>query len=132
MKKLNVLCGLNILLTALHMGIICILQFINRWDIGIIITIVFCCLFAFINIRKYKLAKLVCSVKKIRVVYIDSILMTVGAVILWINLFASDPFSIENLNNGNRGLILPFGAWIICSVTLIPTLITNKRILFQK
>ena len=132
MKKLNVLCGLNVLFPALYMGIMCIFQFINRWDIGIIITTVFCSLFTFVNIKKFKMAKNIRSIKRIRVIYIDSILMIAGAIILWINLFVPDPFSIENLINGERGFILPFGAWIICSLTLIPTLITNKRILYKE
>ena len=127
-QKIHILCGLNILLLALHMGFACLFQFISRWDIGVYQTFLFTAINVIINVRKYKLSKSLCDIGKFRVIFIDSALVTVGVILLWINLFVPYPFTAEEFFARNNGVILPFGAWIACVILLIPTVMTNKKI----
>ena len=110
------------------MGFACLFQFISRWDIGVYQTILFTAINVFINVKKYKLSKPLCDTGRFRVIFIDSALVTVGVILLWINLFVPYPFTAEEFFSPDNEVILPFGAWIACVISLIPTVMTNKKI----
>lgn len=128
-QKIEICCGLDIIIPALIMGAISITQFWHQWYLGLIFTFAGVVLIFTINTKKYTLAKLSNMLNFKRVVIIDSFVTAFSLVFLWMYLYFPIPFSVEQFLNCSSEIVFPFGAWILGSLLLTPSLKTNKKIL---
>ncbi len=132
-QKIEICCGLDIIIPALTMGVTPITQFWRQysWRLGLIFTFAGIALIFKMNTKKYTLAKPGNILTYKRVVIIDSLFTAFGMAFLWMNLYLPDPFSADQFPNPDDGIkiIYPFGALILGALLVIPSLKTNKKIL---
>ena len=130
-ERAEVYCGMGIFVFSFGMGGISITQFWHNWRLGLALVIILSCIILYTNFRKFGFASEIKAKKlsKIRVCYIDSALVISNLIFLWVMLYIPVPFSIEEFLHPNDGLIFPFANFVMGAISLIPTILTNKRIL---
>ena len=120
-QKIEICCGLDIIIPALSMGATSITHFWHQCFLGLIFTYAGIILIFVINTKKYTLAKQSNILTFKRAVIIDSLVTALGLAFLWTYLYFGTPYS-EN------EIVFPFGAWIIAALLTLPSLKTNKKI----
>ena len=98
--------------------------------ISVIIIILGLTFIPITNIKKYNFVKNERVISYKRAVVIDSMVISIALLILWVSLYVPIPFSWEEfLKPNNKVFIIPIGAYGLFILCLIPTLITNKRVI---
>ena len=129
-EKLNIYCGLNVLITGLLLGIMPISRVLLGLSGGILILVLGTTIVFLINSKKYGIVKNLKIVTFTRAVIIDSICLTLYLIGCWCCVFVPFPFSIGEFLHPDRNVfVFPFYYAILGLVFVIPLIRTNKRIL---
>lgn len=136
-QMLNVYCGWNYINVPLIGILLSLTQAARRgWIIGLCTLIAGSALIVFAGKRKYALYKSICeervTVNPSRAVVADSIFIILSFVFLWVVLFVPYPFTIEEFLHPEQQVKIPFVNVILCAASLIPTILTNNKMLKKK
>ena len=129
-QKLNIFCGLNILITPSVVGLISAAKAFWNWRVGLIVALVGSVLIVVFNKKKYTLVENRQVTTFRRAVVIDSLLVVLWFAFEWVFRFVLtlEPISWASfLHQENEIILTP--VTIIGALSVVPMLITNKKIL---
>ena len=134
---LNVYCGWNYINVPLIGILLSVAQVARRgWIVGLGVLIAGSALIVFAGKRKYALYKSIyegrVTVKPSRAVFVDSVFIILSFIFLWVVLFVPYPFTIEGFLHPEQQYKIPFVNIILCAASLIPTILTNHKMLKNK
>ena len=129
-ERLNIYCGASVLAAALGMGLVSVAQFWNGWGSGLIMTVITAHIIIYSNSKKRSLiiSEKIADIPFSRICVVDSVFPAAALAFLWLQVYIPVPFTMEEFLH-RTSFIFPFGAIVLGALSLIPLILTNKKIL---